>query len=198
LSRTSLPDRRAIEISEWPRQGLIEPPVRSLTETAWESFPERLREEIERYLAGFKKIRLGVRGKRIRPCKESSIKTRRRELQAFARMAVRLGHPIETLTSLETMLDPALVEEVLEAYWNTSETDEPCVSASGRHLVSRATDNSFHARSIAAEAKSDMPHLASALLNHKHARITEEHYNRASSLRAASQYAEVILRKYFS
>jgi integrase len=50
----------------------------------------------------------------------------------------------------------------------------------------------------AAEAKSDMPHLASALLNHKHARVTEEHYNRASSLRAASQYAEVILRKYFS
>jgi integrase len=42
-------------------------------------------------------------------------------------MAVRLGHPIETLTSLETLLDPALVEEVLDAYWNASETEEPCV-----------------------------------------------------------------------
>ena len=43
-------------------------------------------------------------------------------------MAVRLGHPIETLTSLEVLLDPALVEEVLNAYWNASETEEePCV-----------------------------------------------------------------------
>jgi hypothetical protein len=57
------------EIKGWPRQRLIEPPVKRLTETAWESFPERLREEIERYLAGFKKIRRGVSGKRIRPCK---------------------------------------------------------------------------------------------------------------------------------
>jgi hypothetical protein len=88
------------EIKEWPRQRLIEPPVKSLTETAWESFPQGLREEIERYLAGFKKIRRGASGKRIRPCKETTINNRRRELQAFARMAVRLGHPVESLTSL--------------------------------------------------------------------------------------------------
>jgi integrase len=50
----------------------------------------------------------------------------------------------------------------------------------------------------AAEAKGDMPHLASALLNHKNTRVTEEHYNRASSLRAASLYAKVILQKHFS
>jgi hypothetical protein len=47
--------------------------------------------------------------------------------QAFARMAVRLGHPIETLISLEVLLDPALVEEVLNAYWDVSEKEEPCV-----------------------------------------------------------------------
>jgi len=115
------------EIKEWPRQCLIEPPVKLLTDTAWESFPQGLREEIERYLAGFQKIRRGASGKRIRPCKASTIKTRRRELQAFARVAVRLGHPIETLTSLEVLLDPALVEEVLEAYWDASGKEEPCV-----------------------------------------------------------------------
>jgi integrase len=49
----------------------------------------------------------------------------------------------------------------------------------------------------AAEAKGDRPHLASALLNHKHARATEKHYNRASSLQAASRFAEVILQKHF-
>ena len=63
------------EVKEWPRQRLIEPPVKPLSETAWESFPQGLREEIERYLAGFKKIRRGVSGKRVRPCKKSTINT---------------------------------------------------------------------------------------------------------------------------
>ena len=31
-----------------------------------------------------------------------------------------------------------------------------------------------------------MPHLASALLNHTDARVTEEHYNRASSVSATN------------
>ena len=57
----------------------------------------------------------------------STIKTRRREMQAFAQMAVRLGHPAESLTSLEVLLDPTLVDEVLNAYWDASEREEPCV-----------------------------------------------------------------------
>jgi len=115
------------KIKEWPRQRLTEPSVKLLTESAWESFPQGIREEIERYLAAFKKIRRGASGKRIRPCKESTINTRRRELQAFARMAVRLGHPVESLTSLEVLLDPNLVDEVLNAYWDASGKEEPCV-----------------------------------------------------------------------
>ena len=115
------------EIPEWPRQRLIEPPVKQLTMTAWECFPQRLREEIESYLAGFTKIRRGARGKRIRPCKQSTIDTRRRELQAFVRKATDLGHPVESLTSLEVVLDPTMVEEVLNAYWDESnKKEEPC------------------------------------------------------------------------
>ncbi len=114
------------EIREWPRQFLIEPPTKPLTMVAWDSFPERLRQDIERYLAGFNKIRRGAKGKRIRPCKESSINTRRRELQAFARKAVALGSPVESLTSLEALLDPTLVEEVLNAYWEAN-GEEPRV-----------------------------------------------------------------------
>jgi integrase len=49
----------------------------------------------------------------------------------------------------------------------------------------------------AAEAAPNMPHLASALLGHKDTRITEEHYNRASSLNAGNRYADVILRKHY-
>jgi len=108
------------DVRGWPGRRLIEPPVKALTTMPWESFPEALRREIEKYLAGFAKIRRGAKGKRIRPCKASTIQTRLRELQAFARMAVRLGHPIESLTSLEALLDPSLIEEVLHAYWEAN------------------------------------------------------------------------------
>jgi integrase len=48
----------------------------------------------------------------------------------------------------------------------------------------------------AADARGDMPHLASALLGHTHQSITEEHYNRASSLNAGKVYAEIIQNHY--
>ena len=45
-----------------------------------------------------------------------------------------------------------------------------------------------------AEAYGDMPHLASALLGHSDSKITEEHYIRASSLKAGQDYAAIIQR----
>jgi integrase len=107
----------ADDIPEWPQQRLIEPPVKALTKTPWDAFPEGLRADIERYLAGLAKMRRSASGKRIRPCKSSTILTRRRELQAFARMAVAQGVPMERLNSLTAMLRPDLVEKVLNAYW---------------------------------------------------------------------------------
>jgi site-specific recombinase XerD len=47
----------------------------------------------------------------------------------------------------------------------------------------------------AAEAKGDMPHLASALLGHTHWQNTED-YIRASSLSAANEYAEIVQKRY--
>ena len=44
--------------------------------------------DIEAYLAGLKKTRRGLNGKRIRPCQPGTIRTRRAELMAVARMAV--------------------------------------------------------------------------------------------------------------
>jgi site-specific recombinase XerD len=38
------------------------------------------------------------------------------------------------------------------------------------------------------------PHLASALLHHRHSTVTAEHYNRATSLKAAKAYAEITRR----
>lgn len=159
------------DIAGWPKQRLIEPPVKSHTLTSWESFPEQLRHEIESYLEGFKKVRRGSRGKRIRPCKPSTIDTRRRELQAFARMAVKQGHPVESLISFSDLLDPDLVEEVLEAYWEEN-GEEPGIWT---------IDMAWKLHSIARETKclpdSDLERLdefRAAIEEHRDGGITEK------------------------
>jgi hypothetical protein len=43
--------------------------------------------------------------------------------------------------------------------------------------------------STAAVYSGNHPHLASALLNHRGPRVTEEHYNRAMSVSACEEYA---------
>jgi integrase len=47
------------------------------------------------------------------------------------------------------------------------------------------------AASTAAAYGGKTPHLASALLNHRDPRVTEEHYNRAGSVSASNAYAEI-------
>jgi hypothetical protein len=102
----------------WPSQKLIEPPVAcTLAGPAWDEFPANLRRDIENYLAGLKEIRRTPGGKRIRPCKPSTIKVRRAKLVAFVRKAVRIGIPLDSLSSFRELLDPNLVERVFDAYW---------------------------------------------------------------------------------
>ena len=110
----------ANENPEWPAQRLTEPPVKAQEGPAWEEFPEGLRRDIDRYLAGLGKIRRGPDGKRSRPCSPKTIKTRRAELVAVARMAVKIGTPIETLKSLAALVDPDVAEPVLDAYWKNN------------------------------------------------------------------------------
>jgi integrase len=47
------------------------------------------------------------------------------------------------------------------------------------------------AASTAAMYGGNMPHLATAILNHRDPRVTEEHYNRATSMSAAQTYAAI-------
>jgi len=47
------------------------------------------------------------------------------------------------------------------------------------------------AASTAAMYAGNTPHLASALLNHTDPRVTEQHYNRASSMSASKIYARI-------
>jgi integrase-like protein len=105
-------------VEGWPAHLLMEPPVKAAVELAWEDFPEGLRQDIERYLEGLTRIRRSRTGQRIRPLKPSTIRTRRAEVAAAARMAVKTGVPIESLRSLSALLAPEVVEKVLDAYWH--------------------------------------------------------------------------------
>jgi integrase len=113
-------------IQGWPMQRLTEPPIKAKAGPAWEDFPGGLRQEVGAYLGRLDKTRRGLSGKRIPPCRPATIHTRRAELVAVARMAVRLGVPIESLTSLAALLHPDVVEQVIDAYWQKN-GKEPAV-----------------------------------------------------------------------
>ena len=104
-------------IEGWPSHRLVEPAVKAKEGPAWDDFPERLRSDVEAYLRGLTRIRRGASGKRIRPCKPSTIRRCRAELVAAARMAVREGVPVASLTSIADLLHPDVAERVIDAYW---------------------------------------------------------------------------------
>jgi integrase len=66
-------------------------------------------------------------GKRLRPCKATTLRTRRADLIAFAKKAVRLGIPIKDLSSLSVLLAPEVVDRVLNHEW-AQNGDEPKTS----------------------------------------------------------------------
>jgi integrase len=110
-------------IDGWSLQRLTEPPIKK-AEPAWDDFPEGLRRDVDNYFAGLAKPHRSLSGKRIQPCGAGTIQTRRAELVAMARMAVRLGVPIESLISLAALLHPDVTEKVIDAYWQKN-GDEP-------------------------------------------------------------------------
>jgi hypothetical protein len=104
-------------VTGWPTRMLLEPALKAAVAVAWDDFPQGLRGDVDKYLESLTRIRRSRTGQRIRPLKPSTIKTRRAEFQAAARMAVETGVPIETLTSLSALLAPDVAEKILHAYW---------------------------------------------------------------------------------
>jgi integrase len=104
-------------IEGWPRQELIEPPLKAKAGPRWEDFPEGLRADVDAHLKFLATARRARNGKRLRPCKASTLRTRRTDLISFAKKAVRLGTPMDELTSLGSLLSPNLVEHILNDEW---------------------------------------------------------------------------------
>jgi hypothetical protein len=104
-------------IPGWPKRRLVELPVKSAVEVEWEEFPKGLHRDVDKYLKGLTQIRKSRTGRHIKPLRPSTIRGRRAELQAAARMAVKIGIPIEKLDSLRALLKPKVAEKILDAYW---------------------------------------------------------------------------------
>jgi hypothetical protein len=104
-------------IEGWPERRLIEPAIKTTEEPEWEKFPEGLRRDIEAHIGGLTRRRRDAKGNRLEPCRPSTIRTRKAELKAAARMAVREGVAIESLCSLAALVHPDVAELVIEAYW---------------------------------------------------------------------------------
>src|ERR1700722_6458226 len=106
------------KIEGWPQLRLVEPPVKTAEGPIWDDFPEGLRTGIENYLASLTHIRKNKAGQRIRPRKPSTLVMRRRELIAAVRLAVNVGVPLATLTSLGALIHPAIgAKKILDGYW---------------------------------------------------------------------------------
>jgi hypothetical protein len=85
-------NRCATEISGWPKVWLLEPELPSDPDAlSWDEVPQSLRQDIDAYLATLSKKRRGASGKRWRPAKATTIRTRAAEIRAFVRQAVRSG-----------------------------------------------------------------------------------------------------------
>lgn len=101
------------------------------------------------------------------------------------------------------LLDPS--QPPTDALWISSNTRRGMTEGNLGSLVTQITRKTIGVgisphlfrtadATTAAEAAGDMPNLASALLGHTHPQVTEENYNRASSLGAACAYAKIIER----
>jgi integrase len=106
------------KIPGWPNFKLTDPPyVKRFTGPAWEDFPQGLRDDIDGYCERIGKRHRTASGRIFRPCKQSTIDTRRRELIAAVRAAVAAGIPVEELSSLRDLLRPDRVEIIMDYYW---------------------------------------------------------------------------------
>jgi site-specific recombinase XerD len=98
-------------------------------------------------------------------------------------------------------------QQDMNALWISTKTRGPMTKRKVGSLITQITQETIGIpisphlfRTIdattAADARGDMPHLARALLGHTDPSITEEHYNRASSLSVGKDYAEILHKHY--
>ena len=176
-------------IEGWPERRLAEPAIKGLTAPAWEDFPEGLRADIEAYLSRLTRVRRSANGKRRRPSKPSTIRTRRAELVAAARMAVRKGVSIESLNSLGRLLDPDIAEKVIDAYWKADGPEPRTYTIDlGFKLLSIARETGC----VAPEALERLDDIRAALEEYRQHGLTEKNLAVIRQVLSGTVWNEVV------
>ena len=176
-------------IRGWPERSLFEPPVKGDDGPTWEEFPEGLRGDVEAYLTGLTRIRRNKAGQRIRPCKPLTINTRRRELVATARMAVKAGVPIEKLTSLAALIHPEVSEKVIEVYWQQN-GDAP--KSYTINLACRFVAIAHELKSLDSAAFNRLDDMRYALEQHREEGLTEKNLALIRSVLTEGVWARIV------
>jgi hypothetical protein len=101
-------------IGDWPKTNLSAPPPKRKGGFPFESFPDGWQADVTLYLEHLTQVRRLPDGTRRRPCTPSTIEMRKRELVGAGNMAVRSGVAIEELVSLVVMLQPEIVNTIME------------------------------------------------------------------------------------
>jgi integrase len=158
-------------IQDWPAQTLCVPPATGRGGLSWHDLPEGWRSDVNAYLQTLSTIRRDKNGNRIAPCKSSTIITRKRELLAAAKMAVRAGVPVESLTSLAAMLHPEVANTIIDAYWK-KDGDIP-----GTYTINLASRFEAIARQMACLGAPELTQLGDlryAMEQHREEGMTEK------------------------
>ena len=101
----------------WPQITLTVPDFRPLPASLpWEVFALSFVQDVEHYLSLLGGENLLDEDAPDRPCKPSTIKTRRDYLRLAASAAVKQGVPAESLRSLADLVSPPVVRRILELY----------------------------------------------------------------------------------
>jgi integrase len=173
--------------ASWPQHKLSPAPLGGTPPLPWDDFSESLRLEIENYLKSLQTMRRKSDGSRRRLSKTSTVETRLAELQAFARRAVSLGIPIASLTSLSALLDPDLVEKVIDAYW-TDERPKTYVIDLGWRLLSVARDS----RALSEADLARLDDLRAALEEHREIGLTPKNLTVVRAILSGTVWREMV------
>ncbi|MGO4574107.1 site-specific integrase [Microvirga sp. 2TAF3] len=175
-------------ITGWPKQQLMVPRDRRYKGPVWTNFPASLQVEVENYFDGITRQQRRLGRRNARSCSPRTIQTRRRELIAFAGKAVSIGHPIETLTSLSVLLDPAVVRDVVEAYW-AEDGDKP-----KRYTVDlpwRVFVIARGSQCLEPEALDELAEIRSAAQQHQPRGLTEKNRSVIRAAKSTNVWARV-------
>jgi hypothetical protein len=179
----------AAALAGWSLRTLTEPPLK-VTKPAWHEFPQGLRDDIDNYFARFAKPRRSLNGKRLKACRPTTIANRRAEVVAVARMAVRrLGVPIESLTSLSALLDPDVVEKVIDAYWRKNGEDPKIGTIDlGWKLARMARDTNC----LDQAAFDRLDEISAALEEHRREGMTQKNLRLIRQVLSGDVWSEVV------